>query len=145
MLRDRILIGLLAGALAIPMLACGNPVAKVREAADRARVANNLKQFGLAYHQFNDANSRPPTSFDDLLAFLTRTGQNLPSDSVAYIVYWNANLTPEKDDPPSSDQVLAKAPPMNGQTPVLFLDGSVRMLDPAELFAAPTAKPKTKP
>jgi prepilin-type N-terminal cleavage/methylation domain-containing protein len=44
-------------------------IQKVREASNRARSGNNLKQIGVALHTYNDTHNEPPESFQELVDF----------------------------------------------------------------------------
>lgn len=76
-----ILIGLLVPA-----------VQKVREAAARTQCANNLKQIGLAVHNFHDANKGLPPSRMDNFGGVTWAVMILPFlEQDAFYRQWNVN------------------------------------------------------
>lgn len=125
----------------IMMIACGNPITKVRNAARRSEVSNDLKLLGLAYHMFNDSEQKPPMSFSDLEPHM----DGVPASKYQGVtIFWGAPVYDKDSKFGTSEQVLAYAPVIDGVIPTLFLDGSVKMLPPAELEAAPKAKPKQK-
>jgi prepilin-type N-terminal cleavage/methylation domain-containing protein/prepilin-type processing-associated H-X9-DG protein len=60
-------------------------VQKVREAAARAKCANNLKQLALACHNFHDANARFPAGVSNLLNSPTRNRGGWLQDLLGYV------------------------------------------------------------
>ena len=52
--------------LVLALLAGCDAVEQTRAAADRQRLMNDLKEFGLAYHSFHDANAKAPSGWADL-------------------------------------------------------------------------------
>ncbi len=70
---------LMVTTLAVLALACGNPVGKVREAAERSKQHNDLKRLGLAIHCFNDKNRRTPRDLAELEKSMFLDGPDIAS------------------------------------------------------------------
>ena len=110
-------------------------VQKVREAASRARCGNNLKQLGLAFHQYHDASGRFPaahagasaafpTVYTSLLPYVEH-GQQNPSAPVPVPLF----LCPSHRGPevgPRADYGAARHPDHHTGVPLdwwSILDG----------------------
>ena len=117
----RWLSAILISALALIALGCGNPVGKVREAAERSKQQNDLKQLGLAIHSYQDKNGRTPDDFDELdkagILDNPEIGPQIRSGKITVI--WGFSMKK------SADKVIAYRTASNGMIIMLFGDGKV--------------------
>jgi hypothetical protein len=110
-------------------------------AQDRTTTANDLKQLGLAYHNYVDQNNRGPKDADDLAPFFENSKKLLDALKTKRIeFYFGVGLNDLKDTG-LSNTVIAyeKDAPSKGGL-VLFGDGSVRKLSVGDFKKAPKAK-----
>lgn len=114
---------ILISAMALVTLACVSPMGKVREAAERSKQQNDLKQLGLAIHNFQDQNGRTPKNFDELdkagMLDNPEIGPQIRNGQVSVI--WGFSMKK------SADKIIAYRTASNGMIIMLFGDGKVLM------------------
>jgi hypothetical protein len=125
------------------MLACG----AIRSSAVKAKTTNDLKQLGLAYHNFNDTNKRGPANMAEFQGFVveplekTLVGQTGPGGQ--YVLIWGVKISDMARSPQGAGGLVlgyeAQAPTAGGM--VLMGDASVRAMTAAEFNSAPKAQP----
>ena len=117
------------------IVACGS----LRQSAARQKTSNDLKQLGLAYHNFIDANKKGPANSAEWLskagpedaALIQQTG---PGGK--YTMFWGVQIS--KLPQGSNNTVLgheSTVPSQGGL--VLMCDASVRQMTATEFAAAP--------
>jgi prepilin-type processing-associated H-X9-DG protein len=123
---QRVVSLVLIAVVAVLLIGCGG----VQQAAQRQKRANDLKQIGLAYHNYLDDNKQGPSRTEDLQKYL----QDAPATYQAllngqYVVVWGKTIQSMSAGAGTSNTVLgyeADAPTKGGN--VLMGDGSVRYM-----------------
>ena len=116
---------------------------KMKQAGDRARVTNDLKQLGMAYIAYQDTNQKPPKSYQELATYSQKMGDPLSAGIASLNVTWGAGMAYLCRDGAAAEVVVAHGP-VADVVPALFADGSVRSLTKAEFDSAKKATVLTR-
>jgi hypothetical protein len=139
-------VALVLAVMALLAPGCG----RIKNAADRAKKSNDLKQLGLMYHSYIDANRKGPASADELMtAMAGEPGAKAVVQMVKdgkYVLIWGTTIAEMQKNPQGSTGTVlgyeATAPTAGGL--VLMGDGAVQNMTAAELAAAPKAQPVSR-
>jgi hypothetical protein len=121
------------------LLGCG-----IRTAAQKAKRSNDLKQIGLAYHNYFDAVGQAPTKVDDLKNYME--GGDAAYQALAngdYVVLWGVRITEMTAGASNTVLGYEKDVPTKGGL-VLMGDAFVKEMSADEFKNAPKATPKSK-
>jgi hypothetical protein len=103
------------GAVVMSLAGCGN---------SEAVLINDLKQVGLAYHNYHDANQKGPANWEELIKFEQETGGDGASiqrvRAAGYQMKWDAKFS-ELPEGLANTAMAEKA----GGGPTLMMDGGV--------------------
>jgi hypothetical protein len=142
-----IVLGAIGGVLVLGCLVCAGvgyfvytgATKAVREAADRTQRSNDLKQLGIAMHNYHDDRKQFPAKLDDLGLLDSKVREHVRNGDIEVI--WDAGKILSYTEG-TSNVILAwdtKALP-NGDRLVLFMDGSVRPVTASEFQTQPKAR-----
>jgi hypothetical protein len=130
--------------VATVLMVCVSVLLAAHARAADAVTANDLKQIGLAYHNYYDSFKKAPAKPEDLSKFLEDNKKLVDAMKSGDIVFvFGVGITDMKDG--TSNTVLAypKDADKNGGL-ALYGDASVKKLTAEEFKKAIIAKPKDK-
>jgi hypothetical protein len=137
----------IAGALAaLAVLACMLACGAFSGSAANQRVANDLKQLAIAYHNFHDSHARGPASAAEWNKMAASPDDKALISAVAageYVFYWNVKFTALTAGTATTVLGYEKQVPTAGGL-VVMADGAVVTLTPQEFASAPKAEQFTK-
>jgi len=98
---------------------------QVREAAQQQQIQNDLKVLYFAYVNHIDSHGKGPASWDELLQFSSKSGEDTQSlvrvRDAGYQVKWGVKMSDATEG--TAEFVLAQP---SGSGPKLMLDGAIR-------------------
>ena len=108
--------------------------------ADERVTANDLKQIGLAYHAFHDANNRGPANAEQLAPFFENSKKLLDHLKTKRIeFFYNVRITDMTEGTTNTVLAYEKDTPTKGGF-ALYGDGTVRKLSAEQFKKAILAK-----
>ena len=114
-------------------------VQQAREAARRSQCKNNLKQMGLAFHNYHEAMNTFPYAY-----LLTAPGLNgLPANTPLDANSWGTMLLPYLDQAPLYNKFNCSVPPINeavafGDPPAVIASNIAVISTPLSVFSCPS-------